>query len=270
MDDKCFLDSSWKGCAHETSWGVVTTQGWTDQGMTHKHQVCKKSWSSLHKVSRWSTEGLSMYNVNIVSFLFSFSSFFLLFSFHFSSSSSSVFFLSLFSGCSKSNYLSGLNCFTISKNIFFLRKNHVVEPSWGSVFISFFILRDSSVSWRATHSLVFCGCWPGPTRVIPPPRQGGGGTRAPNLTLVVTLGGVVVHVVVSVAGGFVVKCCLASAHLPILLFFLQNVFLRFSSFFLDFVPLPAFVLGFNNRCFLRSRCSMEMWCLDDIGRSSWD
>ena len=43
------------------------------------------------------------------------------------------------------------------------------------------------------------------------PRQGGGGSRAPALTYVVALGGVVVHVVVSVAGGFVVKCCLVSA-----------------------------------------------------------
>ena len=24
------------------------------------------------------------------------------------------------------------------------------------------------------------------------------------------------------------------------------------------------------KCFLRSRCSMEMWCPDDIGRDSWD
>ena len=47
--------------------------------------------------------------------------------------------------------------------------------------------------------------------MIPPPRQGGGGTRAPALTHVVTLGGVVVHVVVSVARGFVVTCCLVSA-----------------------------------------------------------
>ena len=37
-------------------------------------------------------------------------------------------------------------------------------------------------------------CWY--TRVIPPPRQGGGGTRAPALTYVATSGGVVVHVVV--------------------------------------------------------------------------
>ena len=30
----------------------------------------------------------------------------------------------------------------------------------------------------------------------------------------------------------------------------------------------ALVSEFN--CFLRSRCSMEMWCPDDIGRDSWD
>ena len=30
----------------------------------------------------------------------------------------------------------------------------------------------------------------------------------------------------------------------------------------------ASVSEFN--CFLRSRCSMEMWCPDDIGRDSWD
>ena len=30
----------------------------------------------------------------------------------------------------------------------------------------------------------------------------------------------------------------------------------------------AKVSEFN--CFLRSRCSMEMWCLDDIGRDGWD
>ena len=29
------------------------------------------------------------------------------------------------------------------------------------------------------------------------------------------------------------------------------------------MPLPAFVSGFNKICFLRSRCSMELWCLDD-------
>ena len=26
----------------------------------------------------------------------------------------------------------------------------------------------------------------------------------------------------------------------------------------------------ESNCFLRSRCSMEMWCPDDIGRDSWD
>ena len=32
------------------------------------------------------------------------------------------------------------------------------------------------------------------------------------------------------------------------------------------VLLLASVSEFNKRCFLRSRCSMEMWCPDDIGR----
>ena len=32
--------------------------------------------------------------------------------------------------------------------------------------------------------------------------------------------------------------------------------------------LLALVSEFN--CFLRSRCSMEMWCPEDIGRDSWD
>ena len=32
--------------------------------------------------------------------------------------------------------------------------------------------------------------------------------------------------------------------------------------------LLALVSEFN--CFLRSRCSMEVWCPDDIGRDSWD
>ena len=40
--------------AHETA----------SQGTTHTQQVCRKSASSLHKVSSWSTGGLSMYNVN--------------------------------------------------------------------------------------------------------------------------------------------------------------------------------------------------------------
>ena len=31
-----------------------------------------------------------------------------------------------------------------------------------------------------------------------------------------------------------------------------------------------FVLGFKKRCFVRSPCSMEMWCPDDMGRDSCD
>ena len=32
------------------------------------------------------------------------------------------------------------------------------------------------------------------------------------------------------------------------------------------MPLLAFdLLGLTKRCFLRSRCSMEMWCPDDMG-----
>ena len=41
------------------------------------------------------------------------------------------------------------------------------------------------------------------------------------------------------------------------------------SFFLYFFPkvsLLASASEFNYRCFLRCRCSMEMWCPDDIGR----
>ena len=41
-------------------------------------------------------------------------------------------------------------------------------------------------------------------------------------------------------------------------------------FFFCLLYFLAFVSRFNKRCFLRSRCSMEMWCLDDIGRDSWD
>ena len=48
------------------------------------------------------------------------------------------------------------------------------------------------------------------------------------------------------------------------MFFIISFFLFFS----ECVPLLAFVLGFNKRCFLRSRCSMEMWCPDNTGRDS--
>ena len=42
----------------------------------------------------------------------------------------------------------------------------------------------------------------------------------------------------------------------------------FVFFFLKKMPLVAPVSEFN--CFLRSRCSVEMWCPDDIGRDSRD
>ena len=51
------------------------------------------------------------------------------------------------------------------------------------------------------------------------------------------------------------------------------VFLKKCVFFLNlsmYMPLLAFVLQFTKRCFLHSRCFKEMWCLDDIGRDSWD
>ena len=54
------------------------------------------------------------------------------------------------------------------------------------------------------------------------------------------------------------------------IFFSRKKFLLF--FFLVFLSniffLLALVSEFN--CFLRCRCSMEMWCPDDIGRDSWD
>ena len=40
-------------------------------------------------------------------------------------------------------------------------------------------------------------------------------------------------------------------------------------FFFRKVSLLAVVSEFNKRSFLRNRCSMEMWCLDDVGRDSW-
>ena len=52
---------------------------------------------------------------------------------------------------------------------------------------------------------------------------------------------------------------------PIFFFvFLKNC-VSSSLFVLRYLPLKAFVvLGFNKRCFLRSRWFMEMWCLDDM------
>ena len=42
----------------------------------------------------------------------------------------------------------------------------------------------------------------------------------------------------------------------------------FSCISFKYFLLLALVSELN--CFLRSRCSMEMWCPDDIGRDSWD
>ena len=42
----------------------------------------------------------------------------------------------------------------------------------------------------------------------------------------------------------------------------------FSCISFKYFLLLALVSEFN--CFLRSRCSMEMWCPNDIGRDSWD
>ena len=42
----------------------------------------------------------------------------------------------------------------------------------------------------------------------------------------------------------------------------------FSCVSFKYFLLLALVSEFN--CFLRGRCSMEMWCPDDIGRDNWD
>ena len=42
----------------------------------------------------------------------------------------------------------------------------------------------------------------------------------------------------------------------------------FSCISFKYFLLLALVSEFN--CFLRSRCSLEMWCPDDAGRDSWD
>ena len=60
MDEKSFLDSSCKGCAHEMSQGVTITAENSLDKMTHKQDVCKKSGSSLQIVY----QGQSMLNVN--------------------------------------------------------------------------------------------------------------------------------------------------------------------------------------------------------------
>ena len=57
------------------------------------------------------------------------------------------------------------------------------------------------------------------------------------------------------------------------LFLLFSLFLKHKGSFRfcissKYVLLLALVSEFN--CFLRGRCSMEMWCPDDIGRDTWD
>ena len=46
-----------------------------------------------------------------------------------------------------------------------------------------------------------------------------------------------------------------------------NPFFHFSFFLFFFFIFSFFCF---KRCFLHSRCSMEMWCPDDVGRDSWD
>ena len=48
----------------------------------------------------------------------------------------------------------------------------------------------------------------------------------------------------------------------------KSFFFSFFLYFFQIFFLLALVSEFN--CFLRSRCSMEMWCPDDTGRDGWD
>ena len=67
-----------------------------------------------------------------------------------------------------------------------------------------------------------------------------------------------------------------SSFFDVLMFFIfffhfdrrKSFFFSFSCISFKYFLLLALVSEFN--CFLRSRCSMEMWCPDDIGRDSWD
>ena len=56
-------------------------------------------------------------------------------------------------------------------------------------------------------------------------------------------------------------------------FFVDNLEAELDHFFFNFffkkISLLAWVSVFKYRCFLRSRCSMEMWCPDDTRRDSW-
>ena len=56
----------------------------------------------------------------------------------------------------------------------------------------------------------------------------------------------------------------------IFLFFFRFLFFLFVLKSFKKVSLLRFVSEFDERCFLRGRCSMEMWCADDTGQDSWD
>ena len=101
--------------------------------------------------------------------------------------------------------------------------------------------------------------------MIPPPRQGGGGTRAPALTYVVALGGVVVHVVLSVAGGFVVMCCLVSAPL------LERRRLRCRSISVNLATAPSrsWALSLSSQQAQTPSACATSWAGLTTHRSSW-
>ena len=52
--------------------------------------------------------------------------------------------------------------------------------------------------------------------------------------------------------------------------FLKNTVSSFLFSCLSFIYFLLLALVSEFYCFLRSRCSMEKWCPDDIGRDSWD
>ena len=52
-------------------------------------------------------------------------------------------------------------------------------------------------------------------------------------------------------------------------FFFEKMSSLFSCISCKHVSLLALVPNFNNRCFVRGRRPMVMWCADDIGRDSW-
>ena len=52
-------------------------------------------------------------------------------------------------------------------------------------------------------------------------------------------------------------------------FILSDRFSFFFFFHFKFISLLALTSEFHERCFLCSRCSMEMWCLNDTKRDCW-